>query len=103
MANFYGTTFTFDNISSVNYNLMILDFDSGESTGKSVETSLFKDELYKRISSNLYGVSVNTPKEFTLTVGSLDPMTAIDRNLIESWLLGRQTYTKLKIIQNDNH
>jgi len=101
MASFYGSIFTYDNISSVNYNLRILGFDSGESTGKSVDLTLFKDELYKKIKSNFYGVSVNAPKEFTLTVGSLDPMTAIDRNLIEGWLLGKQNYAKLRIIQND--
>lgn len=100
---FYGSTFIFENIPSETYNLQILGFDEGGSSNSSAgsESTIYQTWLYRKPKPYFYGKTFETPLEFDLTIGSLDPITGFDRSLIERWLLGRQTYLPLQICQDD--
>lgn len=100
---FYGRTFIFDGIPSENYNLQIFDFDERGSSNSPAgsESTIYQTWLYRKPKPYFYGKSFETPLEFDLTIGSLDPITGFDRSLIEKWLLGRHTYLQLQICQDD--
>ena len=100
---FYGRTFIFDGVPSENYNLQIFDFDERGSSNSPAgsESTIYQTWLYRKPKPYFYGKSFETPLEFDLTIGSLDPITGFDRGLIEKWLLGRHTYLQLQICQDD--
>jgi len=101
---FYGSTFIFDNIPSENYNLCILDFEQTGGQGDSPagsESKIYQTWLYRKPKPYFYGKSFETPLSFDFTIGRFDPITGIDRGLIERWLLGRNTYLPLQICQDD--
>lgn len=101
---FYGRTFIFDEIPSENYNLRILDFNSRGSLVNSPagsESTIHQTWLYRKPKPYFYGKSLETPLSFDLTIGSYDPITGLDRALIEKWLLGRNTFLPLQICQDD--
>ena len=57
--------------------------------------------LYRKSRVNYYGRSHNTQLTFPMTVGSFEPISADDINLIKGWLLGSSNFTKLQIVQDD--
>lgn len=101
---FYGDYFIFDNVMSESYNLRILNFEQTGGTEDSPagsESTVYQTWLYRKQKPYFYGKSMNTPLTFDLTIGSLDPITGVDRSFISKWLLGRNTYLPLKICQDD--
>lgn len=102
--SFYGRTIIFDGIPSENYNLMILSFEnSGElsETNAGAEVSTFETWIPRRPQPFHYGNYLNTPLEFDITLGAIDPIIGLDRSRIGKWLLGRGTYLKLQICEDD--
>jgi hypothetical protein len=100
---FYGCSFIFDEIPSESYDLRILDFSISDPTSSPAgsESALYQKYIYRKSRPFFFGRVQNIPLEFDLTVGSLDPIYGIDRNLIEQWLIGRSGYKSLQIVQDD--
>lgn len=92
----------YDSVPSETYDLRILDFETGESEGPAGgDSEIFEKYVYRKSRSYYYGRTQNTPLEFDLTIGSFDPISGIDRNLIEKWLLGKARYMPFQIMQDD--
>ena len=102
--SFYGRSFIFDNIPSELYDLRILDF---QETGGQYESpagsdvTIFQKWIYRKPKTYHFGNSQNTPLEFDLTVGSFNPLIGVDRSRVSKWLLGRGSFLKLQICQDD--
>jgi len=102
MANFFGCEFIFDEIPSRNYDLRILNFDSGNGTkGAGSEANVIQKEVLRRPVPYYYGRTTNKNLEFDLTIGSANPIPSEDRGAIYRWLLSRMGYKTLKIVQSD--
>jgi hypothetical protein len=103
MASFYGASIIFDDVPSETYDLRILSFDAGGvsdgNAGANVE--IYSKTIYRKPKPYFYGVSVNKPLEFDITLGSANPISGMNRDLISRWLLGQRTYKKLQIVQDD--
>ena len=101
---FYGKSFLYDNIPSETYGLYILDFETTGGLTESEaggETEPIEEWIYRRSKSYHYGNIMNTPLEFDLTVASFDPIPGYDRGKILQWLLGRGSFKKLQICEDD--
>ena len=103
MASFYGSEFIFNGIPSSLYDVRILSLESGATTNGPAgsDTTIIQKQIYRRSRPYFYGRSTNTNLEFDLTIGSLDPLSSIDRSAIESWLIGKMNYYPLQIVQDD--
>jgi hypothetical protein len=103
MNNFYGSEFIFDGVPSSRYDLRIFDLETGgKSSGNAgAESTIYEEFLYRKNRSNFFGRATNTNLEFDITVGSFNPISAMDRNLAQTWLTSRMEYKKFKIIQSD--
>jgi hypothetical protein len=100
---FWGQSFIFDGIPSENYGLRILDFkSSGTSEGNAgSDVEILEKRIFRKSKSYHFGNYFNKGLEFELTVGSFNPLTGVDRSVIEGWLLGRGSYLKLQIVEDD--
>jgi len=100
---FYGASFLFNNISAEEYDLRILNFDSGgnASSPAGSDIAIYQKYAYRKSKPYLFGTSQNIPLEFDLTIGSGTPISGELRNLIEDWLLGKKEYLPLQIVQDD--
>ena len=103
MSRFNGCEFIYDGISSINYSLRIVEFDS---TGKQEydsggQSKLILDTIYRKSKVSYYGRTRDTQLGLDFTVACFDPISVDDQSLIKSWLLGSPTYTTLQIVQDD--
>ena len=97
---FYGRNFIFGGVPSENYNLTISSVESDSSTpGPDVE--LMTTKIYRRPKVYLYGVSQKPVIQFPIVFNTPYELTSEDFSLAAAWLLGKQTFTKLEIIQED--
>jgi phage-related protein len=104
MASFFGSEFIFDGVPSSAYDLRILDFSSsgGVTNGPmGSDATIVQKQIFRRSRPYFYGRSTNVNLEFDITVGSLDPLSSMNRSAIESWLIGRMNYLPLQIVQSD--
>ena len=104
MASFYGNEIIFDGVSSLNYDLRISSFETGGTSKGNAgsESQLIQKYINKRTSPYYYGRTNHTPLEFAVTLTNFDSkFSAIDRSLVEQWLLGRSTYKDFIIVQDD--
>lgn len=101
--SFYGSSFIFNNVPSEIYDLRILDFDvATPSDGIAGGNVSIKEEwLYRREVPYFYGRYYESSLEFDFTVGSFSPLDGATRNAIQTWLLGKNTYLPLRIVQDD--
>ena len=108
--SFYGSSFSFDGISSEELGLMLYDFNT-TSQGNSSFASGFQlneERIPHKVRSLYYGGWLADNLEFTLVFGA-DEYSAmnhedIDRQemeLIGSWLTGKSGYKWLSIDQDD--
>ena len=100
---FWGFDFLLDNVSSTGYGVYISNInDSGvieSSFGSSI--NLITKKLLRNPVEYLFGVEQTPPLEFDISITSPDPIPGSMRDVIGSWLFGKQSYRKLRIIQND--
>ena len=104
MSSFYGSELLFDGVSSLEFDLRISNFESGGTSEGSAgsESDLVQKYIYRRTSPYYYGRLLHKPLEFNITMSNFDSkFNAIDRDLVERWLLGRSGYKKLMIVQED--
>ena len=88
MAQFFGKEFIYNDVPSSDYGIRILNFESGKSESNAgAEVTIYEDYIYRKSRSNYYGRTANIPLEITLTIGSYDGISGIDRNVIQAWLL----------------
>lgn len=101
--NFYGKSFIYDNISSDLYDLRILNFSQTSPSEGSIAGNVnIKEEwIYRREVPYFYGTYYENSLEFDLVVGSFSYIDGNSRDVISRWLYGKQTYTPLKIVQDD--
>lgn len=100
---FWAHSFLYDGIPSDKFELFIVSQgNSGivQATG-SGSVQLYTEAVYRRIKPYLYGVQQTPALTFNLSFASLKPICAEKQALIQTWLLGQQTYKKLRIIQPD--
>lgn len=100
---FTAYDFIFDNISSVNFGLKLINLDNtGLFSGVgSANTEIYTQKVLRADKVYYLGRSINAPLEFHLTFGSQQPISGLDRNIISNWLFGRSGYKKLQIVQDD--
>lgn len=100
---FWGKSFIFNGISSENYDLRILDFDIANPvvSPSGGDVSIKEEWLYRRETPYFYGRFYETSLEFDFTVGSFSAIDGATRNAIQTWLLGKNTYLPLRIVQDD--
>lgn len=80
-----------------------MSFDSGGGSDGNAgsEATVIQKQIYRRSRPYYYGRSTYTNLEFDITIGSGDPISAIDRAYVEKWLIGRMGYLPLQIVQSD--
>ena len=99
---FYGLCYIYDDIPSEQYDLQILNFETGLQTGNAGGASnIIEDYQIHRNKAYFYKTAHNIPLEFDFTVGSGESKGAIDRDIINRWMLSRSGYKKLQIVQDD--
>ena len=100
---FYGSGFLFDDKSSLDYDLRILNFETGglRDSPAGSESTIYQKWIYRKSKAYFYGRSQNIPLEFDLTIGSESAISGDMRNIIEDWLLGKNEYLPLQIAQDD--
>jgi phage-related protein len=100
---FYGLEFIYNNIPSSNFGLFISKIDgqgvNESSLGSSIK--LITKKLFRDPVEFFYGVEQAPVLEFELEFFSVNPLSAMDRNIISSWLFGQQTRGTLQILQED--
>jgi phage-related protein len=103
LSRFNGAEFTYNSISSILYDLRILEFDSGgkQEYDSGVESEIYSDIIYRKSKVNYYGRSVNKVLELDFTIGSFSALSVEDQSLIKNWLLGSPKHVPLRIIQDD--
>ena len=107
---FYGSSFTFNGVSSDEYNLVIFDIDGGEGqeNGQFTVREPVEDRLPGSYLPLYYGSAFNKPLEFKLVFGLNPkgielriPMDRWDMEAIATWLTGPDGYRPLEIEQGD--
>jgi len=103
LAQFTTYDFEFDSIPSQNFNLKIVNFDSGglySGVGSS-DPTIHTQKVYRQDKVYDLGVSQDQVLSFPLIFASPTALSGMDRNIISNWLFGRSSRKKLKIIQDD--
>lgn len=100
---FYGSSFIYNNIQSELYDLRIFSINPSGLSESSAggDSTILEKWLYRREVPYFYGRYFSTPLEFDITVGSFSYIDGGTRHAIESWLLGKSTYSPLRIVQDD--
>ena len=103
MGSFYGYDFIFNGQSSTNYGIKISYFDASGQTNSSAgnEIDILQTYIPRRSTPYVYGRIMNKPLEFEVGFTSQYPIDAYQRSIIESWLLGQNSYLPLQILQDD--
>lgn len=101
--SFYGLEFIYNGIPSSNFGLFISKIDGQgvleSPLGSSVK--LITKKIFRNPVEFLYGVEQGPVLEFDLEFFSINPLSALDRSLVASWLFGQQKRGKLQILQDD--
>jgi hypothetical protein len=101
-GSFSSKTFIWNDDPSENYGLYVANFDTSMITTTSgSDVEILEQTIYRNPKPYFFGVSQTPKLEFDFTVVSTNPISAIDRNLIEKWLLGNINYGKLQFCQCD--
>jgi Phage tail protein. len=100
---FNAVSFTYDGIPGDIYGLMLYEIGSSSGTQSS---NTYDAEIQSALSASSrqyvhYKTVVDKPLEITFTIGSLTPIDALMRGKITAWLMGRQEYKNLRILQGD--
>jgi len=106
---FYGSSFTFNGVSSDEFNLMIYDIGGeAQDNGQFTTREPVEDRLSRSYLPLYYGSAFNKPLEFRLVFGinpkGVDlrlPMDRWDMEAIATWLTGPDGYKPLEIEQGD--
>ena len=101
--SFYGCSFIYDGIPSEEFGVFVYDFKNvSQSDGTlGTEISISEDRI-NRLSTPLhYGIIDNSPLEFDLVFGSLEPLDRHDVAAIGGWLTGHSSYKKFVMVQSD--
>ena len=101
--SFYGCSFIYDGIPSEEFGLMIYDFGSVSQDDGSVGTELtiLEDRIQRRSTPIHYGIVNNTPLQFNLVFGSLEPLDRFDVAAVAGWLCGHSLYKPFMVVQPD--
>lgn len=102
---FTASTFIYNGIKSESFGLYLYSFNNKSQGNGSFggEGKILENRLQSRYRPLHYGVSRNSPMEFTIVFGTLDTKP-IDRKTaakIAEWLIGHQQYQWLSICQSD--
>lgn len=99
---FNAKYFTYDNIQSSTYGLVIADFDDS-STAETLAFSPVLNTVKPPQSNRFYhgGISYQEPPTFQFSVISEDVINNTNRREILSWLVGRREFKRLVIHQID--
>jgi phage-related protein len=100
---FWGFDFLLDNVSSTGYGIYISSIgDSGVIDGPfGSSINLITKKLLRNPVEYFYGAEQAPVLDFEISVTSPEPLSGSMRNVIGSWLFGKQSYRKLRIMQND--
>lgn len=101
--SFNARTFIFDGVPCEEYGLMLYNFDNPSTRESNVGTNvdIMETRLNRSTKPIFYGTTMNEPLQFSLTFGSLEPMTKYEVDLVAGWLTGHNEYKWLEIIQDD--
>ena len=92
----------YNNLPSELFDLIIMNFETGQTSGTPMVESQIDGDLVNRNLVQLhYATTYDTPIEFDITVGRNMPITNIGLNNIVRWLVGTQKYLPFQIVQDD--
>jgi len=101
-GSFWAKSFIWNDVPSEYYSLTVSNFDIGViSTSAGSDVEIIEQEIYRRPKPYFFGISQRPKLEFDFTVTSENALSATDRNLIESWLLGNMNYGILQFVSCD--
>jgi phage-related protein len=100
--SFWGKNFVFNGTPSELYDLMLINFSTGqiESPG-GAGIEIIDKKVLRKAKPYFYGAQQVPKLEFNLTIGSPNYVDGYTRNLIERWLFGQISYQKLMIMESD--
>ena len=102
MASFFGSEIIYDGIPSSTFGLRLVNFSTGKSDSNAGgEITIIQKYIPRRSIPYYYGRMQNIPLEINLTLASEQPIDAKSRNSIEKWLIGRDRYLPLSVVQSD--
>lgn len=101
MAGFNALSFTYDGIPGEKYGLFICNFDSNTTEQVAENHTIRAIALNNSYKNIFYGYETPEPFTFEITLGSEKVIDAYVRSQITKWLVRRNGYKKLKIIQAD--
>ena len=100
--SFYARSFTYGDMVSEVYGLLISSLDSGESSSPAADVELRTQEIFRRPIRYFYGTTPSKPLEFDVIFRtSEDNLNADDSSLVQRMLFGSQNYKELRIQQPD--
>lgn len=102
--SFFGRSFVYDGIPSETHNLFISSPDGGDvKTSGGSDTEVISEKIRRRSRLFTYGFDQSPTLKFEIMVNapSKNGLTAVDIEVAKRWLLGRQGYKKLQIMQPD--
>ena len=99
---FSALSFIYDGISSESFDIFLCNMDTGvQKNDGGGNVKIITDKTPKMDYSYCFGVEYEDPLEFTLTFASTTPKTREEISFINNWLIGKPTYRKLQIVQDD--
>jgi len=103
MTSFHAYSFLYDNVSSDLYDLKLLNFGDGGITDGAVigNISLITQGVLRKSKVYTLGRIQNYVLEFPVIFGSYNNISPSIRSIIGKWLIGRDTYKKFQVIQDD--
>ena len=98
-------TFTYDAIHSEKYGLFICNLDMGmkEETGETHSIVKHIPQRTHAQGNTFLGYEPSPPCSFEMTIASETPIDAFTSSQIIKWLVRREKYCKLRILQSDRH
>lgn len=102
MANFNAYSFIYDGIPCDIYGLMIADFDgNGEKEQDTFSSQIRTVTLPQSYEHIFMGYESKDPLQFQMTMVSENKIDAYTQGKISEWLLNRNGFLKLQVIQAD--
>ena len=102
----YARDINYDGISSMNFGLFLCNMNSGSSKNQNVSGNikLHTDKTPLMNYNYLTGVENDGSLNFEMILGSEVPIDRLTLSSIQNWLIGRNEFKELCILQDDmNH
>lgn len=101
--SFWATSFVFNGVPSEAFGLFLISEDGAgvlQNTGSN-SVELYTQTIYRKATPYFFGTQQTPTLSFSLCFASLEPISALEQQVIQKWLFGQNSYKKLQIMQCD--